>query len=140
MDEFEIQVAKIKGENEKYLEMFAHHLESQGLKNKTINRHVFNVDFYINDYLCYYEPLRIDQGSEPLHHFFSSWFIRKAMWSSKATINSTAASIKKFYKFMAEAGIVKPEVYQEIAETIKTYKELWYEYLEEYESGGFSIF
>ena len=45
-EEYEEKCKLIKQENESLLEMFEKDLE--GLNQKTINRHLTNVDFYIN--------------------------------------------------------------------------------------------
>ncbi len=37
-----------------------------------------------------------------INDFLGEFFIRKCMWSTPGTIKRTAASIKKFYKFMPD--------------------------------------
>ena len=49
------------------------------------------------------------------------------MWSTPATIKSTAASLKKFYRSMAEHGKVKQADYKEMCEIIKSEMEDWQE-------------
>lgn len=87
---------KIKKENAEYINEFGDWLENKGLSKKTIKRHISDVNFYINFYLCYYEPLDCTSGCYELNGFLGDWFIRKALWSSCKTIKSTAASIKNF--------------------------------------------
>jgi len=52
--------------------------------------------------------------------FLGYWFIKKAMWASQASIKSNAASLKKFYAFLLEKGLVEQEDLIELEETIKT--------------------
>lgn len=41
------------------------------------------------------------------------------MWASQASIRSNAASLKKFYSFMQEKGLIDNEALQDVRETIK---------------------
>ena len=41
------------------------------------------------------------------------------MWSNKTTVKANAASLKKFYAFMAERGLVKPEELATLKQQIK---------------------
>lgn len=63
-----------------------------------------NVEFYINDYLNYYEPLKMKVGCYSTNDFFRAWFVRKAMWSTAASTTSTASSLKSF---MLEHNLIK---------------------------------
>ena len=49
IENYEEECKKIRTENAKLLELFATDLD--GLSEKTIQRHLRNVDFYINTYL-----------------------------------------------------------------------------------------
>jgi len=131
---YEKEVEKIIKENEVYLEKFAKWLEEKGLSPKTIRNHVGNVDFYINDFLCYYEPQNYIAGCHNIHGFLGDWFIRKALWSSQAYVKSTAASIKKFYSFMLEEGKVSTEDYQELCEDIKELMPEWLESMQRFDN------
>ena len=71
-------------ENEKHLAGFEKWLKDKGLSQKTINTHISNVEFYINDYLCYRDIYNVKQGARQLNGFLGNWFIRKAAWSSCA--------------------------------------------------------
>ena len=64
--------------------------------------------------------------------FLGDFFIRKCMWSTPATIKSTAASIKKFYKSMQAHGYVDEESYRELCDEIKDSMEIWQEECEAY--------
>ena len=47
----------------------------------------------MNEYLLYYEePIKAQDGISDVSMFLGDWFIRKAMWASKAHIKSNAAS------------------------------------------------
>ena len=51
MEDYEKLQEKNEKRNKKYLNAFENYLKNQGLTTKTINKHLSNVDFYLNDYL-----------------------------------------------------------------------------------------
>jgi hypothetical protein len=98
---YEADCKKIIASNKKLLSEFKIWLQSSNLSEKTINNHISNISFYINEYLLYYEePIKAQDGIGDVSMFLGDWFIRKAMWASKAHIKSNAASIIKFYTFL----------------------------------------
>lgn len=119
----------IKGRNNEYLEEFKCYLEQSNLSNKTIEKHLSNVDFYINTYLTReYETLEdwdLEDGCYSIDGFIRYYFIRKCMWSSPSTIKENIASFKKFYKFMLQKGCISKEAYDIMLETIKGEKDNW---------------
>jgi len=124
---YEKACKKEREKNEVYLNDFQKWLKDKGLAEKTIRNHVSNVDFYINDYLCYYEVRDVKEGCYCISEFLGDWFIRKALWSSCAHIKSNAASIKKFYALMLEKGVVDQDDYDSLAEDIKEEMPVWLE-------------
>lgn len=123
--DYEAQCKKIRKTNDEYLAMFREDLKKSGLKENTISRHLGNVDFYINDFLLYYDALPMESGLEEIDSFLGDFFIRKCMWSTPATIRSTAASLKKFYKSMLNHGFIKPDAYQDFCQEIKDSMNDW---------------
>jgi len=120
-------------ENEKHLVGFGKWLKDKGLSQKTINTHMSNVEFYINDYLCYYEIHDVKEGANQIHGFLGNWFIRKAAWSSCAHIKSIAAGIKKFYAYLLEENVVELEDFDNICFTIKEHMPDWLDEMIRYE-------
>lgn len=112
MDDYDIYEKKckiIRKENERLLIEFAVSLQSSGLSKKTIENHVSNVEFYVNDYLLYEDATEVRDGANSIGDFLGYWFIKKAMWASRTSIKSNATSLKKFYMFMLEKGIIDEE-------------------------------
>lgn len=105
------------------LELFA--LDLSDFVPKTVRKHVNNVDFYVNDYLLYEDPLTFDEGISKIGNFFGYYFIRKYMWSTPGTIKSTAASIRKFYKSMLAHGKISKQDYAHLCEIIKVGMPRW---------------
>ena len=52
-EEYEKRCKEIGAENKKLLDMFETHLKEQGLAQSTINTHLGNMDFYLNDFLIF---------------------------------------------------------------------------------------
>lgn len=140
MSDYETELTKVENENSKYLNVFEKNLIKQGLSNKTIRNHVSNVEFYINDFLNYYELQHMQQGCYQIDEFLGDWFIRKAMWSSCTNITSTAASIKKFYKTMLEHDYIKQKDYDILCNIIKEKKDRWISNMEKYDEESEEFF
>ena len=104
------------------------------LSKKTIDKHVSNVDFYINDFLLYEDAIEAADGVSSMGMFLGYWFIRKAMWSRKAAIKENAASLKKFYKFMLEKKKFSKESFEYLKETIKEDMPEWTATMERYDN------
>ena len=140
LDERENQLKENTKRNEDYLKMFEKSLEEKQLTAKTIRKHVSNIDFYLNDYLTYYdEIIKMKDGTQYTGSFLGDWFIRKAMWASKSSIKEMSSSLKKFYEYMIALGFVKISDYQEMCYEIKDNMDLYLENLEDYDNGTFDF-
>jgi hypothetical protein len=124
-DDFEPEIKKQRKINKKILFEFENSMIHEGLSNKTITSHMSNVDFYINEYLQYYDAKSVQLGIDALDEFFMDWFPRKAMWSSQSHVKSNITSLKKFYNFMSSRGIVAPKDLNKLKLIIKENKENW---------------
>lgn len=124
-EDYEKACDSIRHENAALLGIFENYLADKGLSQKTISRHVGNVDFYINDYLLYDDVRTIEDGVSRVDDFLGYFFIRKCMWSTPGTIKSTAASIKKFYKCMADKDKISKDDYDYLCRVIKDNMSEW---------------
>jgi TPP-dependent pyruvate/acetoin dehydrogenase alpha subunit len=62
------------------------------------------------------------------------------MWSNKTTVKANAASIKKFYAFLAERGLVKPEELATLKQQIKDELSDWLGAVERYNNPDVDLF
>ncbi len=108
-------------------------LKSAGLASKTIKKHSSNIDFYINDFLLDDEPTEPQNGITGVGSFLGFWFIKKAMWASESNIKSNAGSLKKFYAFLEEKGLLASEDLLELNQEIKTNMPKWLKTIKRYE-------
>jgi site-specific recombinase XerD len=128
MDEYEryeAECEKRKEENHTFLIGFTRYLENKKLSKKTIDKHVHNINFYINDFLLYESPEKAFDGVNQLNYFLGYWFIRKAMWASPASIKENITSLKHFYTYMNRIGQITDEELLDMKEEIKESKSEW---------------
>ncbi len=118
-EKYQKKCKRIRAENERLLNDFAADLETSGLSKKTVDNHVTNTAFYINEFLLYEDTVPSKEGLHEVGVFFGYWFIKKAMWASQDSMRGTAASLKKFYTFLCSRGVVAQEDLTQLKETIK---------------------
>lgn len=126
-EEYEKECKVIRTTNNELLEVFENELTEAGLSRKTINSHLSNVDFYINEFLLREDARPMEDGLGMLDLFLGDFFIRKCMWSTPGNIKTTAASIKKFYKCMLDHGKIKKKDYDYLCDKIKSGMGQWQE-------------
>lgn len=131
-EEFEKQCDDIRKGNAKLLRDFRKWLKNKNLGEKTVKKHVGNIDFYINTFLLREEPVEAKDGADSVNMFLGYWFIREAMWSSVTSIKENASSLKKFYTYLHEIGIVEKSDLEELKETIKENMDHWLNTMEHY--------
>jgi len=118
-EQYEEDCKRIREANERLLNDFGAWLKLSGLSEKTINNHISNIDFYINEYLLYEGATEAKDGVNTVGMFLGYWFIRKAMWASPSSIRGNAASLKKFYAFLQEKGLIDKEDLNDLEKDIK---------------------
>ena len=133
-EKIEVECDKERVKNEKLLKEFSNWLKKSNLTKKTIDKHTTNIDFYINEYLLNYDVIEAKNGIDEIDSFLGDWFIRKAMWSSKAEIKANASSLKKFYTFINDKGLIENINLKELKSIIKINMSKWLENMEEFES------
>lgn len=124
-DQYLEECKKIKERNYLLLDLFKDDLIQSGLKDKTISRHLSNVEFYINEFLLYRDAYHMEEGLNMLDDYLGNFYICKCLWSTPGNIKSTAASIKKFYKSMVDHGKVDKEDYYDLCSLIKDSMDIW---------------
>lgn len=123
--------------NHDYLILFQEDLENAGLKQKTIYNHLSNANLFINDFLIYNMDATMEEGVTMLGDFLGDFFIRKCMWSTPATVKTTAVSLKKFYKSMADHEKIEKKDYDYVCRDIKKSMAYWQECCAEYNNPDF---
>ena len=126
--DYEKKVKKVEKENNALLEEFRQSMINAGLAESTVNKHLDNANFYINEFLLETEEVyTAAEGCEFIDSFLGDFFIRKCMWSTPSTIKTTASSLKKFYRFMLDKGAIDEEDYAFVCSEIKDNMAEWQE-------------
>lgn len=89
------------------------------MQEKKIYNHLSNANLFINDFLVYRMNVTMEESVTMLGDFLGDFFIRKCMWSTPATVKTTATSLKKFYKSMADHGKIEKKDYDYVCRDIK---------------------
>jgi intergrase/recombinase len=131
--QYEKDCERIRTENQELLGEFENWLHEANLGEKTIKKHINNVDFYINTFLLYEDATAAKDGTLEIGFFLGYWFIKKAVWASKASIKSNAASLKKFYTFLYQRGDIKEEALDNLKAQIKEEMPEWVATLQRYD-------
>ena len=127
----------VKTDYEKFIKEFEEWLKEKSLSDKTIKKHISNVDIFINDYLNYYDIETAEEGITSVYSFLNGWFIEKCMWATPYTTKEEAASIKKFYAYMSEKGYVEKEDYKFLCEELKDSMDEILDTLEAFDNGTY---
>jgi hypothetical protein len=129
----------IRKENQILLDAFESWILASGLAQSTAQKHRWNINFYINEFLLYETPMPASEGVDEVGMFLGYWFIRKAMWASATSIQSNVRSLKKFYEFMLERGEVSPEAVTAMKQRIKEDLPEWVATLKRYNDPAVNI-
>ena len=132
-EKYEDDCKTIREANKLLISYFEAWLKSSGLSTKTIENHLSNIDFYVNDYLLYEDATEAKDGVGAAGMFLGYWFIKKAMWASQSTIKGNAASLKKFYAFVYQKGLINKDDLADLKETVKEGMPEWLATLERYD-------
>ncbi len=132
-EKYENECKKIRTTNTQLLTDFEHSLKLSGLSENIINNHVSNIDFYVNEYLLYEDAIEAKDGVDTVGMFLGYWFIKKTMWANRSSIKGNATSLKKFYTFLREKGLVEKGDLNDLKETIKEGMPEWLATLDRYD-------
>lgn len=137
MENIEKKIKENQTRNQKFIKEFEEWLKEKSLSDKTIKKHISNVDLFINDYLNYYDIETAEEGITSVYSFLNGWFIEKCMWATPYTTKEEAASIKKFYAYMSEKGYVEKEDYKFLCEELKDSMDEILDTLEAFDNGTY---
>lgn len=110
--------------NEEWLDQFQRELKSEGLKEKTITKHMGHVRLFALTYMEGREALNIGQGAGLLDDFYL-WYAHKIMQASMTSMKESMTALKKFYKFLHKLDHISDDTYKAFIGKIKDSKTTW---------------
>jgi len=126
----EEQIDKLMDEqvkqNNQLLKEFEQYLYSQNLAKKTVDKHIENIEFYINTYLLYTEVEKPEDNLNSIDMYFDYFLPNKTTFGSVADTKASIGSLKKFYKYLLELNRISKEDYKDMLQLIKENKEAWF--------------
>lgn len=117
-------------ENEELMKLFRKSLV--GLADKTIKRHVRNVETFINAFCAERQFVNYAQGLDCVSDFLGYYAIHTYTCCSADSLRQMATSIKKFYKCMMENNKISEADYEKLSFLLKDMLPIWAEDCEEY--------
>ena len=106
-EQYERDCEDIREKNAELMNDFTAWLRERGLSDATVRRHLGNIDLYVNHYLLEEDAIPAADGCSNAGSYLGFWFIRKVS-ATPSAIRSNAASLKRFYAFMVDRGLVEP--------------------------------
>lgn len=111
-----------------YLDLFREDLSRSGISQKTVDKHLANVEYFLNVYLPE-EGLSVREGCYRIDDYMGFYLPHKCPWTTLTAAKENVTSLKKFYKCMLGKGVVDPVDYAFVEDTIAEFKDEW---LQEY--------
>ena len=94
-------------------------LHEQGLKQKTIDRHLESMRFFLLTYLPTSSARTVADGCKYATDFLGYFLLRKCADVSVTSMKQDAASLKKLYRYLVDMGRLDWEPYNEMCSAIK---------------------
>jgi len=126
-EQYERSCEEIRVENAALLIEFIGWMRQQGISIRTVGMYFSNAAFYVQEFLLNEQPLRPQEGAASIGMYLGYWFIRNGPSATPGTVKSNAASLVKFYSFLAEKGLVTAEQLGRMRKTIKIELAHWQE-------------
>jgi hypothetical protein len=139
---FIVEAACVSEHNAELLDSFEQWLRDQGLSARTIRRHLDNIDHFANGYLADAGgsvgiPCPADEAARAdVDEFLADWL---PFWADQAlvgTVQSSIASLKKFYTCLREMGQMPAEDSDEILALLREDRHYYLELARQLEEGS----
>lgn len=112
-----------------HLKEFKRSLDNAGLSPRTVRAHVKNVGFFIDEYLTQ-RRLSPEEGLDEVEHYLGDWLVNEDEYTSKTFLRDSAASLNKFYQYLASNGRVSHVRQREVQQSVRAHLSGWVAALE----------
>ena len=106
------------------LRVFEKSLRASRLSEKTVSRHLDNMDLFLNAFLNDGDVATMEEGAALIDEFMRVWAPANG-WATKTSLKGYATSLKKFYKCMFDEGLVPNLHYYHVLDEIKFCMDEW---------------
>jgi hypothetical protein len=124
--------AFLREQNAITIEEFTGWMRDHNLPEEAVRRHRENIAFYVNDFLLGEDATPAEEGIHEIGTFLGYWFVRNAGSVTPEAVMRSAASLKKFYRFMYELGRVEQSDLDELKRRVKVELPCWLDALQGY--------
>ena len=101
---------EIRKENEKYLALFQEYLEAYGMSRTLSDKHVENIDHYLNDYLADVLNREMKNSVRDLEPYIKNVYFELED-TNIDTLEKFIKSLNFFYRCMHEKGLMSSPMY-----------------------------
>ena len=127
MDEVDKLFNKQQRENRVLLKEFEKYLYSTNLTKKTVDKHLDNIDLYINTYVLRTDIIPPEEEVTIfIDDYFEYFMPYKTTFGSISDTKAQIGSLKKFYKYLVDINRLAKNDYNEMLEIIKANKQEWF--------------
>lgn len=111
-------------ENERIIEEYQTYLNEKGLAEHSIEKHIYNISYFLNEYLLYRDT-GPDEALLKMNDFVGNWFIKKTPWVTVSSIQLMISSIKHFYRHRQLQGKISKKDLDMLLSKIKRSQDDW---------------
>ena len=108
----------------------------ENLSKATIDKHIFNIEIFIN-YFLNDEVISVEDGWHLISDFFNEYYFEEIFWASEKGIKENITVIKKFYKYLLSIDLILKKDYESLLKIIKVNKDDWIYALREHDNQPF---
>jgi len=124
-EELNRQFDIVHKENQQYMKIFEDYMIKEGLTKRTMRKHMYNIDMFLECYMTYEMPYHMREGCYSVNAYFDGFITKKTSYSTMEDVKSIIATLNKFYKLMYELRYITVEDYMEYLKTVKYHKYDW---------------
>lgn len=117
---------EIRKENEKYLAIFQEYLESYGMSRTLSDKHVANIEHYLNDYLADVLNREMKHSVRDLEPYIKTVYFEME-GTTVETLEKFIKSLNFFYRCMHEKGLMSSQMYGLYEWLVKSNQKEWKE-------------
>lgn len=110
--------------NEELVERFKVFLEEKDLRELSVEKYVYNVSYFLDEYLLPRKK-RPEEALQEMDAFIGNWFIKKTPWATMSSIQAMIRSLQNFYQFLLQEGRISKEQLEQLQNKMRRSYKGW---------------